>query len=309
MQRYRYLRYLPVLMLGMLAASCGSDRPADTGAAAEPAAAVLLLGAHLRSNDLQAFVHAAVPPELQPALARAWHDGRTRWPLEELPFDQKIPGMLELLAAPQAESRLQHSFDRQFANANGEIRSAATALGLFGTKFIQTDAELSEEERAHYAQLIACLSAWAKTAKLGDPQRGRRAIVQLTAAARLSGLQHDADFARLGMEETLHRLGPFLASFKRALNEYGLDLDQSFEKMSAMQLSQEGDSARVRMRYPLAGTTIDTVVVLERVGGRWYLRDYLRHARTAAAQAAPAAPVIPATPASNAPRTSTATSS
>ena len=49
--------------------------------------------------------------------------------------------------------------------------------------------------------------------------------------------------------------------------------------------SQTGDIARVRMRYRLAGTPIDTVVQLERRDGRWYISDFLRHAEDAVAGA------------------------
>jgi hypothetical protein len=270
-------------LLALCVGGCGEQRPADTGAASEPAAEVRLLAAHLRDNDLNAFVHAALPPELQAPLQQAWREDRTRWPLDELPFGERVPGIVQTLAAPKAEQQLRRSFDRQFANANGDIRSTATGLGLFGVKFVQSDAALSDEERAHYIQLIDVLSAWAKTAKLGDPQRARRSIAQLTAAARRSGLTHPDDFGRYGMEDSLRRLGPVFGSWKTVLEQYGLDLDRSLEELTATLESQQGDSARVRMRYPLGGQTIDTVVALERVGTRWYLRDYLRHARTAVA--------------------------
>ncbi len=291
------MRYPALLCGGLIAlltlcvGGCGQARRADTGAASEPAAEVLLLAAHLRANDLNAFVHAAAPPELQAPLQQAWRENRSRWPLDELPFGERVPGLVSALAAPKAEQRLRRDFDQQFANANRDIRSAANALGLFGAKFVQSDAALSEEERAHLTQQIRALSEWAKTAKLGDTQRARRSIAQLTAAARQSGLKQQDDFGRFGMAESLRRLGPVFGSLKGALDQYGLDLDQSLDEMTATLESQDGDSARVRMRYPLGGQTIDTVVALERVGERWYLRDYLRHARAAAAP-----PVLPEVP-------------
>jgi hypothetical protein len=294
-----------LLLSALCIGGCEERRPADTGAASEPAAEVRLLAAHLRANDLNAFVHAAVPPELRAPLQQAWRENRSRWPLEELPFGERAPVMLQALAASNAERDLRRGFDRQFANANRDIRSAATGLGLFGAKYVENDADLSSEERAHYIQLIDVLSEWAKTAKLGDPQRARRSIAQLTAAARRSGLRHPDDFSRYGMEDSLRRLGPVFAGLKTALGQYGLDLDRSFEELTATVESQEGDRARVRMRYPLGAHTIDTVVALERVGKRWYLRDYLRHARAAALEGGGQAPLrasepMPA-PASEAP--------
>lgn len=276
---------LPTLLAALMAlaaTSCGEKRAAPA-VAAEPAQAVALLSQHLRDNDLQAFVRDGVPPALRPQLAAAWQAGRTRWPLDELPFDQKIPGILTTLSADKADVQLRRSFDRQFANANAEIRAAASALGLFGVKFLQGDDSLSAEERAHYAQLVSAMSEWGGRAKLGDPKRGRGAIARLTLAARRTGLRGEADFPRLGMDDSLRRLGPLFAALKESLRSYDLDLDHSLDAMTVALVSQDGDSARVRMRYPLAGKTIDTVVAVERIDGRWYLSDFLRHARAAAA--------------------------
>jgi len=285
-----------LLLAGLLAlAAAGCDRrpSASADVAAEPAQAVALLTRRLRENDLQAFARDAVPPDLQPALAEAWRAGRTRWPLEELPFDHKIPGMLETLAADKAETALRRSFDRQFANANTEIRAAASALGLFGVKYLQSDDALSAEERAHYSQLLTAMSDWGGKARLGDPKRGRAAIAKMTLAARKSGLRDTADFQRFGMDESLRRMGPVMAALKQSLSSYDLDLDRSLDAMEVSLEHQDGDRARVRMRYPLAGKTIDAVVAVERIDGRWYLSDFLRHARAAAAPPPPTPSVSP----------------
>ena len=67
-------------------------RSADTAVgAAKPAEAVRLLTQHLHDNDLQAFARDGAPPALQPKLEQAWREGRTRWPLDELPFDERLP--------------------------------------------------------------------------------------------------------------------------------------------------------------------------------------------------------------------------
>ena len=290
------LAALLAVALALAATSCGERQAPVAGAATEPVQAVALLSGHLRDNDLQAFARDAVPPPLRPALASAWRDGRTRWPLEELPFDHRIPGVLGTLSADGAEARLRKSFDRQFANAHAELRAAARALGLFGAKYLQNDQALSPEERAHYVQLVEAMAHWGGEARLGDPKRARAAIAKLSLAARRTGLRNESDFRRLGMDESLRQLGPVAAALKASLADYGLNLDDSLDAMSLTLESRNGDRARVRMRYPLAGRTIDTVVALERVDGHWYLSDFLRHARAAAAPPPAPAPLPPVAP-------------
>ena len=291
---------LPVVLAALLALSalgCEKARQVAPDTATGPVEAVALLSQHLRDNDLQAFARDAVPPSLRPALDAAWRAGRTRWPLEELPFDQKIPGVLATLSADKADVALRRSFDRQFANAHTEIRAAASALGMFGVKFLQSDDALSAEERAHYAQLVSAMSAWGAKAKLGDPKRGRGAIARMTLAARQTGLRSEADFAQMGIDDSLRRLTPLIAALKDTLRSYDLDLDESLDAMTLSLDHQDGDRARVRMRYRLAGQAIDTLVAVERIDGRWYLSDFLRHARAAAAPppTPAAAPVVPPT--------------
>src|SRR5690606_29463693 len=281
---------IAILILG-LAAMLAACRPAPEGgeqapaqrplAATRPAQAVRQLTAHLRANELEAFASEAVPPELHARLRQAWAEGRTRWPLDELPFGERLPAILAALARPGSETRYQEIFDRQFAGAARELRSTATSLGLFGAQYLEQDAGYSEDEKQHYTQLVAAASAWGARAPLSDPKRASQSIGQLAAAARRTGLASEDDFRKAGMEASLRKVGGFAVAFKAVLARYGLDLDADLATLDASLQQQTGDRARVRMRYRFAGQDIDTVVSLRRIDGRWYLEDFLRHAEAA----------------------------
>ncbi len=295
----RRARAVATLALCLLAAACGTPAT-DTGdggtaAPATPALAVRRLTAHLRDGDLAAFARDAVPPSLHAQLDAAWRSGGTRWPLDELPLSAKLPQALATLAAPGSEAALQRSFDRQFAGASGELRSTANTLGLFAVQYVRNEGDFSVDERMHYAQLVTALSGWAQAAPLSDKRKARATIAALAAAARNTQLASDADFARRGMDDSLRRLRPFLSTAKRVLAGYGLDIDAGLASMDASLQSQTGDTARVRLRYRIGDSTIDTVVAVERRDGRWYVSDHLRHAEAAIARAARGA--VDATPA------------
>ncbi len=288
----RFGRMLALLALLALAGCRGGEPPAPAATtprgpsgATTPAEAVLLPTRDLRANDLAGFARDAVPPALHARLALAWRQGRTRWPLEELPLGPRVPAMLGALAAPGAEARIGRGYDRQLAGAGGELRSAALALGLFGDKYLANEGDFSADERAHYRQLVAAASRWAAQAPLSEPRRAHAAIARLATAARASGLRSEADFARFGIDDSLRRLSAFERVLKQVLADYGLALDASLDGMRVEEVERDGDRARVRMRYPFAGRRIDAVVAVERRDGRWYLADFLRHAEAAAGPA------------------------
>ena len=296
----RHRCWIPLLLACLcgMTAACRPAPEAPVAAAAgadKPAQAVRLLTRHLHDNALDAYARDAVPADVYAQLETAWREGRTRWPLDELPLGERLPQMLAALAKPGSEADLRKVFDRQFAHADRELDSTASTLGLFGVQYVRNEGDFSEAEREHYTQIVTAMSHWAQSAPLSDPQRGHAAIARLALAARRTGLASEADFARLGLRESLHRLAPFAAATKQALATYGLDLDGSLAGLDASLQSQTGDTALVRMRYTLGGEPIDTVVEVERHAGRWYLSDVLRHARAAVKRpaAAAAAPVDP----------------
>lgn len=266
-----------------------------------PALAVQALTTHMRRGDFEAFARDAVPPTLHARLDAAWRAGRTRWPLDELAFSDRLPEVLTALAAPDAEAVLTAGFDRQFAGANREIRAAAATLGMFGVQYVTHQGDFSEGERDHYAQLVTAVAQWAARAPLADADRAHAAIPRLAAAARAAGPTTAEGIAAAGMSASLRRLGAFSLEARAVLAGYGLDLDAAFDSVEAGLQVQQGDHATVRLRYQLAGSPIDTVLEMERIAGKWYLSDFLRHAREAAgspgdALPAPGNPDPPAAP-------------
>lgn len=277
---------LLAVLAGCTLAGC-SRRPAPEAAPAPelPTTAVAQLAGDLRRNDLVAYARHALPPSLHARMQLVWRQGRTIWPLTELPLDDRLPGFITVLSAPGAEKTLLAAYQRQFSGAQRELRSAASTVGLFAAQYVSGADEYGPHEREHYVQLIAALGHWGQQAPLSDPKRAKVAVPQLVAAARLTGLAGPGAFHASGMERSLRRLGPFLARFKQVTRGYGLDLDRALDSVEVDLLEQTGDAAKVRLRYTLAGDAIDAVVQVERRHGRWYLSQLLRHAEDEAAKA------------------------
>jgi len=299
------------LLAALMAAGCQrAPAPVVEPTPTEPTQAVEQLIRDLRRNDLVSYSRHAVPPELRARLDLAWQEGRTRWPLTDLPLDDRLPAFIDALSAPGAEKQLLTVYQRQFSGANAELRSAAATLGLFATQYLRREGDYSDEERAHYVQLVGAISRWAQKAPLGDAQLARQAIPSLVAGARHTGLAGGPErFRQLGMQRSLEHMGPFFERMKRVLLAYGLDIDADLATARATLLERDGDRARIRLDYTLAGQAIQAELAVERRDGHWYLTDALRHAEVEAARPAAAsgkapkvlpppakAPVAPAAP-------------
>lgn len=280
-----------LVAIGLLG-GCRREPAPAAETARGPAGAVLRLVHDLRHDDLAGYARHAVPPALHARLDVAWREDRSRWPLTGLPLHARLPGLLTTLAAPGAEKALLATYNRQFAGAEGELRSAAATVGLFSVQYLQREGDYSDDERDHYIQLTGALSQWGKRAPLADAQRARAAIPQLAGAARLTGLADKGRFGELGMERSLRRLGPFFARFKQVLLSYGLDLNAALDSVRVDLAEQTGDTARVRLRYTIAGHGVDAYVRVERVDGQWYPTDAVRHAQMQAAAATSPAPAV-----------------
>ena len=278
----------------------GMAKQAKPSPATRPIDAINVLAARLLARDGAGFARLAVPPDLHARLGTGWHDGVTRWPLDELPLDARLPSMLASLQEKGAQAKFKATFRRQFAGADRDIDSAIRTLAQFGGQYVQKEAEYNKDERDHVLQAIAALSRWAVAAPLSDPVRADRFFTALTAAAQRSGIDGKAGkaaFATLGMQASLDRMSPFIATLLAQLRtQYGLDIDASLRALNVQLLEQTGNTARLRLRYQLAGSDIDAIVPAVRIDGHWYLADFVTRAEASLAAGTGAGTGKPASP-------------
>lgn len=251
----------------------------ERSGAATPAEAVSGLLDHLRHNDLAGMAEAALPADLHAEVDAAWRRGDSRWPLTELPLDDNIPKLLAALSGPQAESTLNATFKRQMSGQTRALQEAARGLGMFGKEYLGREGDYNADQRQHYTQLIDAFAGWAAQAPLGDPGRGRQSIGLLVKGAERSGIAGDEDFSRLGMSASLKALTPLYIAIKQMLALYGLGVDASLASVRVETVEQDGDQARVQVKYELAERPVQTVMQAVRIDGRWYLADHLQAAR------------------------------
>lgn len=287
----RTLRLFAILLCCVIGSGCRREpplpqatatapvRPAPPQPARTPEAAVTVLVERLRARDGVGYARLALPPPLHARVEAAWREGRSHWPLDELPLESRLPRMLAALSASNAEADLDATFDRQFAGADADIDDAIRSLDQFGRQYVDAAPDYTAAERSHLRQLIGAMSSWAQQAPLSDPARARPFFARLAQAARRTGIDGADDYAQLGMQTTLERLAPFLGTLADAFAEqYGLDLDAALASVRTQVVERRGDHARVEVDYVFAGTPVKIVIPVTEVDGAWYLDGQMRDA-------------------------------
>jgi len=281
---------LALLTLVLALGACRREAdPESVQAAGDPVAAVQGLARALRDNDLVRYSQLSLPPELHTRTEALWNQRVAEAaPVADEDAEQ-YDRMMARLTAPDAEAALMRDLEPQLARFEAEIGGQwpmmqATAA-IFLNAAIQANAELSAAEKSHATEVVSSLLAWAQPALFTDRERAASAISHLVDTAAGLDLPTLADVRALPMRPALEKGGIALAGVKATAKVYDLDLDRSLDGVQAELLSAQGDSARVKVSYPLLDRTVSFEMEMLRREDGWYSAEAVREAETELAEA------------------------
>jgi hypothetical protein len=297
---------LALLSLLFALGACRRE-PADAAKApGDPVAAVQGLVGALRDNDLVRYSRLSLPPDLHARSAELWERRQAEAEPPSAEDAQEYADMMARLTAPDAETALMRDLEPKLVKLESEISGQwplmqATA-SIFLNAAIQANTELSDAEKAHGSEVVTGLMAWAQPALFTDRERARQAVAALSRTARKLDLPTLDQARALPLLPALEKGGIALAGLKDVGRAYGLDMDKSLDGVKAELVSSEGDTARVKVSYPLLDKTVSFDMEMLRRDGAWYSAEAVRQAEAelAEAEASPEA-----TPDDRAPATGT----
>jgi hypothetical protein len=280
---------LALLSLALALGACRKDAPEAAKAPGDPVAAVEGLAKALRDNDLVRYSRLSLPPDLYDRSEALWN----RRVAEAAPVDDadaaEYDKMMARLTSPNAEAELNRDLEPKLAKLETEIAGQwpmmqATAL-IFLNAAIQANTELSDEEKAHSNEVVAGLMAWAQPSLFTDRARARVAVSALVETADALALPTLAQARALPMVPAMEKGGIALAGFKKVAKAYDLDLDLALDGVQAELVSANGDSAQVKVSYPLLDKTVSFEMEMMRRGDGWYSAQSVRDAEAELAEA------------------------
>jgi len=280
---------LALLSLVLALGACRKDSPEEAKAPGDPVAAVQGLAKALRDNDLVRYTQLSLPPDLHARSEALWNRRVAQaGPVADADAAE-YDKLMARLTAPNAQAEINRDLEPKLAKLETEISGQwplmqATAL-IFLNAAIQANTDLSAGEKTHANAVVAGLMAWAQPALLTDRARARVAVSALVETADALALPTLAQARALPKVPAMEKGGIALAGFKKMATAYGLDLDRSLDGVQAELVSANGDSAQVKVSYPLLDKTVSFEMEMMRRDDGWYSAQSVRDAEAELAEA------------------------
>jgi hypothetical protein len=274
-----------------LLAGCGQKEeaaaPAEQAAVATTTSAASTMAAQVsafRANDLKTLLAAALPPAQLDKLRAEW-DAERQQPLSEeerLEFAENWGK----LTAPDGIDRIMAEIEPQLVELKPQMAGLIGMGQVLASSAIAQSTDLTAEQKAQATQFMNGLGAWAMKTDFSDPALLRQSLTALAEGLRATGIKTLDDARALTFDELLVRIGQAMGGFKQALAVYGFSLDEMADSVKTELVSENGDSARVKVSYALFGAPMSFESDMERVDGQWYGKDMLEQIRKEEAEAA-----------------------
>lgn len=281
--------------LTLILAACGKDEappaaaaPATTAStapaapavaatsAATPAASVASMSSAMKAGDLNAMAKAVLPPSY---LAKAKAKFEENMAKEEITDEKRkeFADGLAKIAGPGAVDNLMKEIEPQLEAMKPQM-SAMITMGL-GAAQMQLNnpdnKDLTETQKAQALAVINGMQGWAMQTDFADAGKLRSALTHISEAVTATGITTLDQVHALKFEEALAKGSIVFVGLKKALGEYGLNLDEMADTMKVEVVSETGDVAKVKSSFKLFGQEISSESEMVKKEGGWYGKDMI----------------------------------
>lgn len=265
------------LFAASLVACSSSEAPQDPAKATQdPAGAISASAQALKTGDILQTVRLVLPEDKFAEAKAKYEEGLKANP----PSDEDKAQFAEAIAkftADGAEDALMAELEPQLAMFDTQYAAQMPMMiGMgrgFAAQAIQQDATLTAEQKTEATAAIDALGNWLSGVKLSDRALVRQAVGEAVATARALKMSSLDELQTMSFEDMLGKAGVAFNGLKKIFKVYGFDLDATLDSMKTEIVSQEGDTAKVKVSYTLFGQNLSSQSEMMKVGERWYSKD------------------------------------
>lgn len=280
MKRYALLAFAGLTALSLAACQkeeAAGESPAVTAeATANPADAISATAAKLKQGDVLAVIQMSVPPKHYDRMKTEW---KAKVESDPVTDEDRVEfaAMMEKLTASDAETKLFAEAEPELAKFETEMAAQMPLMIGMGQGFamqaIQANEKLSEAQKKQAGDVVGAVSGWLQGVQFADRELAKQAIGKVAATARSLELKTLDEARALDFEPAMAKAGVAFNGLKDVLEVYGLKLDETFDSVKTELVSQEGDTAKVKVNYQIFNQPLAFETDMVQIEGRWYGKD------------------------------------
>ena len=280
MKRYALLAFAGLTALSLAACQkeeAAGESPAVTAeATANPADAISATAAKLKQGDVLAVIQMSVPPKHYDRMKTEW---KAKVESDPVTDEDRVEfaAMMEKLTASDAETKLFAEAEPELAKFETEMAAQMPLMIGMGQGFamqaIQANEKLSEAQKKQAGDVVGAVSGWLQGVQFADRELAKQAIGKVAATARSLELKTLDEARALDFEPAMAKAGVAFNGLKDVLEVYGLKLDETFDSVKTELVSQEGETAKVKVSYQIFNQPLAFETDMVQIEGRWYGKD------------------------------------
>ena len=221
----------------------------------------------IRRNNTRAFLATMLTNEQLDSMSSAWDEMRRETPSAE--ESAQFATTMAMLTAPGAEDQLFAMVQPQLEEMRAQL---PMMIGMFSGMIqsgIQQDENLSDEEKRKASKILQAVTNFLSENDLSDEGSAKQAIGILCGTARKLNVTSIEDLQALSFDQVMRKSDILLAGVKNLFKVYGVDFDRWIDNMEMETISQDGNTATVRVHYEIFGVKDSVDEELVRKGSRW----------------------------------------
>lgn len=239
-----------------------------------PVAAANAAAKAFQANDVAALLQASVPKSAYNNMKSKFEENLAKQEVTDRER-QEFAENLAKIAGPNAVDELMAQIEPQLAAMKPQM-SGMIAMGLAGLQMSLASPDntsLTDAQKAQAGAVLNGLQGWATTTDFADAGKVRAALTDISNAVKATGVTTLDQVRALKFEEALGKASILLAGFKKALNNYGLNLDTIVASQKVVVLSETADSAKIKSTITVFNVPVETESEMVKIDGNWYAKD------------------------------------
>jgi PBP1b-binding outer membrane lipoprotein LpoB len=272
--------------LTLLLAACGKDEApvaATTSApaaatiapaASTPAAAAQSMAKAFQANDVASLLQTAVPKSAYNQMKSKFETEMASKVITE-EERKEFADNLAKLTGPTAIDDLMAQVEPQLVALKPQM-SGYVAMGVAGMQMAINSPEntdLTDSQKAQAGAVLNGLQGWAMKTDFADASKARAALTDIANAVKATSVTSLDQIKAMKFEEALSKGSILLAGLKKALGNYGLDLDAIVASQKVVVLSESGDTAKIKTSMTVFDVPVESESELVKIDGNWYAKD------------------------------------